>query len=41
MDSSLMSIAKAVTSWMTVSVMAPGTLSFVPVGSRGDAADEK
>ena len=32
---------QAVTSWMTVTVMAPGTLCFVPVGPRGDAADEK
>ena len=41
MDRLLLSIAKAVTFWMTVTVMAPGMLSFVPVGPRGDGADEK
>ena len=38
MDRSLLSISSVVNSLMAVTVIAPGTLAFVPVGSRGDAA---
>ena len=40
-DRPLLSTSLVVNSLMVVTVMAPGTLSFVLVGSRGDAASQK